>query len=504
MRQNHGCVKRSTCGRCCQYHPKSVFLCALYLGRGVQRVLWTLSAFATASRTRKKLVLFGFPPRSIVTVPEPVGDSKLAQLNPKRWWLDNLNNPPPQGRCGALQGGNGTMTVIPNVNSRMDMITSVPLLDVGRGNGPLKAEIMSVISDIIDSGWFVGGPHVKALEEAVAEISGTPHAIGCASGSEALLLALMAIGIEPGDEVICPSFTFFATTSAISRMGATPVFVDIDPDTFNVDSKKLESLITERTKAIIPVHLFGQCCDMDPILAIAKAHNLQVIEDCAQSIGATDKGRPAGSMSAIGCFSFYPTKNLGGFGDGGMLTATDPEIADRLRLLANHGMRPRYYHREVGINSRLDAMQAAVLGIKIKQLPEYISARKDNADRYRDLMSRAGIASIVAPPTDCDGSQHVWNQFTIRIPDGKRDQVREALAAKNVGSEIYYPVPMHQQECFLDVPVEMGSLAETERAAAEVLALPIFPELTAAEQRYVVDCLTQVLADLSIGTQAAA
>ncbi len=396
------------------------------------------------------------------------------------------------------------MTVIPDVNSRMDLITSVPLLDVGRGNSPLKAEIMSAFSEIIDSGWFVGGPHVKSLEQAVAQVSGADHAVGCASGSEALLLALMAINIEPGDEVICPSFTFFATTSAISRLGATPVFVDIDPKTFNVNPAKLEALITERTKAIIPVHLFGQCCDMDPILKVATDHGLRVIEDCAQSIGASDKGRPAGSMGTIGCFSFYPTKNLGGFGDGGMLTTNDPKVADRLRLLANHGMKPRYYHREVGINSRLDAMQAAVLGIKIKHLADYGIARRRNAMRYRDLMARAGIASIVCPPNESTDCCHVWNQFTIRIPDGKRDQVRERLAAVNVGSEIYYPVPMHQQECFLDVPVALGSLNQTERAAAEVLSLPIFPELTAPEQQYVVDCLARVLADLAIEASRAA
>ena len=396
------------------------------------------------------------------------------------------------------------MTVIPDVNSRMDLINSVPLLDVGRGNAPLKPEIMSVFSDIIDSGWFVGGPHVKSLEQSVAQVSGVDHAIGCASGSEALLLALMAINIEPGDEVICPSFTFFATTSAISRLGATPVFVDIDPNTFNIDPQKLGALITSRTKAIIPVHLFGQCCDMDPILKVAEDHGLTVIEDCAQSIGATDKGRPAGSMGAIGCFSFYPTKNLGGFGDGGMLTASDPEIADRLRLLANHGMKPRYYHREVGINSRLDAMQAAVLGIKIRHLTEYGESRRNNAIRYRELMVRAGIASIVCPPNESKDCCHVWNQFTIRIPDGKRDKVRELLAAKNVGSEIYYPVPMHQQECFLDVPVEKSSLIQTECAAAEVLSLPIFPELTSAEQKYVVDCLAKVLAELEIRATRAA
>ncbi len=285
------------------------------------------------------------------------------------------------------------------IRSNLSDVSSVPLLDVSRGNQPLKAEIMEALSSIIDSGRFIGGPFVENLEQSVAEISHANFGIGCASGSDALLLALMAIGIEQGDEVICPSFTFFATASAIHRLGAKPVFVDIDPVTFNLDSTKLESLITAKTRAIIPVHLFGQCCEMDPILEIAKQYNLQVIEDCAQSIGASDQGRRAGSMGVVGCFSFYPTKNLGGFGDGGMLTTNDPEIADRLRLLANHGMRPRYYHQEVGINSRLDAMQAAVLCSKLEHLMSYSSGRELNAHRYRKLLTRAGIAAEVAHRT---------------------------------------------------------------------------------------------------------
>lgn len=394
--------------------------------------------------------------------------------------------------------------MIPKVNARMDLINSVPLLDVGRGNRLLKSEIMATLSEIIDSGWFVGGPHVADLEKSVAEISGAEFGVGCASGSDALLLALMAIGIEPGDEVICPSFTFFATASAIRRLGATPVFADIIPATFNMNAQVLEGLITERTRAIIPVHLFGQCCDMDPILAIAKQHQLHVIEDCAQSIGASDKGRPAGSMGMVGCFSFYPTKNLGGFGDGGMLTCNDADVADQLRLLANHGMRPRYYHKAIGINSRLDAMQAAVLGIKIRHLNEYSEARRANANRYCELIQTAGIDQIVCPPGQTFGCDHVWNQFTIRIPDGKRDQVRQAMSAKQVGTEIYYPVPMHQQECFLDVPVAFGTLNETERAAAEVLSLPIFPELTEAEQRFVIESLAEVLSKLEITSRHAA
>jgi len=372
-------------------------------------------------------------------------------------------------------------------------VSSVPLLDVARGNQPLKAEIMEAFSEIIDSGRFIGGPYVSALEQSVAMVSQTDFAIGCASGSDALLLALMAINIQPGDQVICPSFTFFATASAIDRLGAVPVFIDIDPTTFNLNPSLLKSLLTEKTKAIIPVHLFGQCCDMDPILDFAVEHGLHVIEDCAQSIGASDRGRRAGSMGSIGCFSFYPTKNIGGFGDGGMMTTNDPALAARLRLLANHGMEPRYYHQVVGINSRLDAMQAAVLTIKMKHFEQYSTARQENAERYQSLMDAAGISQQIATPVSTDGNEHVWNQFTIRIPDGRRDNVRKRLLECNIGSEVYYPIPLHQQQCFQHVPVQRGSLIETETAAAEVLSLPIFPELTLAEQKYTVECLSNIL-----------
>jgi dTDP-4-amino-4,6-dideoxygalactose transaminase len=342
--------------------------------------------------------------------------------------------------------------------------TSAPLLDVGRGNQPLKAEIMEAVSEIIDSGRFVGGPYLESLEETLAEVSQTQFAVGCASGSDALLLALMAIGVKPGDEVICPSFTFFATASAIHRLGGVPVFIDIDPKTFNLDFNQIESLVTKKTKAIIPVHLFGQCAEMDPVLEVARKHDLRVIEDCAQSIGASNSGRSAGSMGDVGCFSFYPTKNLGGFGDGGMLTTNDPEIADRLRLLANHGMRPRYYHSEVGVNSRLDAIQAAVLCTKMKHLARYSRQRNENAIRYRKLILESGLGSQIAIPSTMPQSGHVWNQFTIRIAGGRRDEVRQQLADMNVGSEVYYPVPLHQQECFAYLSDQTASLPETERA----------------------------------------
>jgi len=362
----------------------------------------------------------------------------------------------------------------------------VPLLDVNRGNAPLRDEILTAITKVVDSGRFLFGPDVQQLEATVAKHCGSEHAIACASGSDALLLAMMALDIGPGDEVICPSFTFFATASAVWRVGAKPVFVDIDPQTLNIDADCIERAITPATKAIIPVHLFGQCADMDKILELARLHNLHVVEDVAQAIGATHRGRPAGSMGAIGCLSFYPTKNLGGFGDGGMLTTNDAQLAERLRLFAAHGMNPRYYHKVVGINSRLDTIQAAVLNVKMTQLESWTTRRIENAGRYNRLLRNDELPGVLSLPHDLGYGQHVWNQYTIRVPNGRRDQVKARLAETGVGSEIYYPVPLHQQECFRSLGYATGSLPETERAAKEVLSLPIFPELTAVEQETVV------------------
>ncbi len=382
-------------------------------------------------------------------------------------------------------------------------VSSAPLLDVGRGNAPLKDEIMELISGIYDSGWFVGGPHVAELEASVAKATGAQHAVGCASGSDALLVALMMLGIGDGDRVICPSFTFFATASAITRLGAEPVFVDIDPDTFNLDVAKVEQAITPKTKAIIPVHLFGQCADMDGIMTLADKYSLKVVEDCAQSIGASYNGNGCGSIGDVGCFSFYPTKNLGGMGDGGMLTTNDQETADRLRLFANHGMKPRYYHQVIGVNSRLDAIQAAILKVKMKHLESYASRRRQNAANYLRLMQEAGIDAAVSAPSANAGNAHVWNQFTIRITGGRRDVVRSQLADRKIGSEIYYPIPLHQQSCFAYLGYGKGSLPETERAASEVLSLPIFPELTLAEQEYTVENLAAILAGANQAKRAA-
>jgi dTDP-4-amino-4,6-dideoxygalactose transaminase len=379
-------------------------------------------------------------------------------------------------------------------------LAKVPLLDVGRGNAPLHEEFMAAMSAVVESGRFLHGPEVTSLEGQIARLCGVEHAIGCASGSDALLLALMALDIRPGDEVIVPSFTFFATASAVTRLGAKPVFADIDPATFNVDPACVERAITSATKAIIPVHLFGQCADMDALLEIARRHRLRVVEDAAQAIGASHRGRPAGSMGDIGCLSFYPTKNLGGFGDGGMLTTSDAALADRLRLLAAHGMRPRYYHQEVGINSRLDTLQAAILGVKLPYLDQCTAARAANSARYWQLFDSAGLTKSLGLPQATSDCGHVWNQYTIRVRHGRRDAVKTHLAQCGVGSEIYYPVPLHRQQCFAELGYGPGSLPHTEQAAAEVLSLPIFPELTDAELQTVVLRLGEAV----VGRQSAA
>jgi dTDP-4-amino-4,6-dideoxygalactose transaminase len=388
----------------------------------------------------------------------------------------------------------GALRSPPALPSASAPSASVPLLDVQRGNAPLREEILAAIARVVDSGRFLFGPDVAQLEKSVAQICGTEHAVACASGSDALLLALMALDIGEGDEVIVPSFTFFATASAVWRLGARPVFVDIDPQTLNLDPTLIEEAITPLTRAIIPVHLFGQCADMDAIGIVAQQHGLHVVEDVAQAIGGRFRSWPAGSMSAVGCLSFYPTKNLGGFGDGGMLVTHDAALAERLRLFAAHGMSPRYYHQVVGINSRLDSIQAAVLNVKLTRLAEWTAARADNAHRYGRLLKAAGLDRHVTLPAADDRCEHVWNQYTIRVPGNRRDDVKARLAAAGVGSEIYYPVPLHLQQCFQSLGYGSGSLPETERAAREVLSLPIYPELTVTEQETVVARLVEALA----------
>lgn len=371
-------------------------------------------------------------------------------------------------------------------SAQADLLPSVGLLALDRQYEALKEEFHAAILRVCDSGRFVLGPDVEELESELARMLGVPHAIGCASGSDALLLALMAVGIESGDEVLLPSYTFFATASAVTRLGATPVFVDIDPETYLLDPTDLLRKISPRSRAVIPVHLFGRTADMDAILPIAEHAGIPVIEDAAQSILSTWHGRCSGGLGDIGCFSFYPTKNLGGFGDGGFLTTTRDDLAERLKLLRVHGMEPRYYHQVVGINSRLDSIQAAVLRVKLPHLDTWTSQRQANAATYTELFSRAGLDGKVIVPSDEPRGRHVWNQFVIRVPGGHRDSLRTHLREQGVATEIYYPVPLHLQECFRYVGCGEGSLPATEQAAQETLALPIFPELTAAEQRTVV------------------
>ncbi len=374
---------------------------------------------------------------------------------------------------------------------------NVPLLDINQDNRRFRDEFIEALTGVLDSGRFLFGPDVVELEREIAAYSQAENAVGCASGSDALLLALMSLGIGPGDEVIVPSFTFFASVSCITRLGATPIFVDICPDTFNVDPELVNSAITSRTKAIIPVHLFGQCAQIDRICQIAGNHDIPVIEDAAQAIGAAYHSRPAGSWGLIGCFSFYPTKNLGGMGDGGMMTSNNAATADRLRLYAGHGMRPRYYHQVLGINSRLDTFQAAVLRVKLRHLPAAVESRATIAARYNRLLSDVqlvGADQIVLPAQD-PNAFHVWNQYAIRVTGGRRDSLRAFLSERGVGSEIYYPIPMHLQECFTDLDVDRDALVETERASEEVLNLPIFPSLTESQQHRVVETIAQYYAE---------
>ena len=367
-----------------------------------------------------------------------------------------------------------------------ELLPAVPLLALDRQYAAIGAEIRAAINRVCDSGKFVLGPDVNELEAELARALDAPHVISCASGSDALLLALMAVGVEAGDEVVLPSYTFFATASAVTRLGATPIFADIDPATYLLDPADVARKISRRTKAIIPVHLFGRTADMDALLPISARAGVPVVEDAAQSIYSTWHGRCSGVLGDVGCFSFYPTKNLGGAGDGGFLTTTRDDLAKSLRLLRVHGMEPRYYHQVIGINSRLDSIQAAVLRVKLPHLDAWTTARQANAARYGDEFTRYDFGGRVTAPGDESRGRHVWNQYVIRVGEGRRDDLRAFLAKAGVGTEIYYPVPLHMQKCFEHLGWRKGDLPRTEEAAEETLALPIFPELTAAEQHTVV------------------
>ncbi len=365
---------------------------------------------------------------------------------------------------------------------------NVPLLDLKAQFASIKAEITDAIAEVLDSQHFILGPKVEECEKAIAAYSRCAHAVGVSSGSDALLIALMAENIGAGDEVITTPYTFFATVGAIARLGATPVFVDIDPRTYNLDTVRLAAQITPRTRAIIPVHLYGQMADMDGVLDVAKQHGLIVIEDAAQAIGAEYKGRRAGEMGDYGCFSFFPSKNLGAAGDGGMVVTNDAGRAEKLRCLRGHGSKPKYHHKLIGGNFRLDALQAAIVLTKLNHLDDWTAARQRNAQRYDGLFRKAG-SPIGLPEVIAD--RHIFNQYVIRVAG--RDALQSYLKKRGVGTEVYYPVPMHLQECFAYLGYQSGSFPESERAAMETLALPVHPELTDEQAEYVVRCIDDFL-----------
>ena len=370
----------------------------------------------------------------------------------------------------------------------------VPLLDLKIQYSRIRDEIREVLDAVCEAQAFILGPEVARLEERIAAYCDTPVACGVSSGSDALLMSLMLAEIGPGDEVITSPYTFFATAGAIHRVGARPVFVDIDPRTYNIDPARLEQALTARTKAIIPVHLYGQAADMDPIMALAESRGIPVIEDAAQAIGAEYKGRRVGGIGHCGCFSFFPSKNLGGFGDGGMIVSRDPALGERLHILRNHGMAPAYRHRIVGGNFRLDALQAAVLNVKLRYLDEWTAGRQANARRYADMFASSAAAALIGLPQQADyTTRHVQNQYVIRLPAEVRQRVWDGLKEKGIGCNVYYPVPLHLQECFASLGYAEGDFPESERAALETLALPIYAELTEAQQQEVVDAISNLL-----------
>jgi dTDP-4-amino-4,6-dideoxygalactose transaminase len=385
---------------------------------------------------------------------------------------------------------------------------NVPLLDLKAQYAAIKPEVDRAVMEVLASQRFILGPNVAKCETAIASYCGCAHAIGVSSGTDALLACLMAEDIGPGDEIITTPYTFFATIGAIARLGATPVFVDIDPLTYNIDAAGIESKITAKTRAIIPVHLYGQMADMDAVLSIAQNNDLVVIEDAAQAIGAEHRGRRAGSIGHYGCFSFFPTKNLGAAGDGGMVVTNDPRRAETIRRIRTHGSNPKYHHGIIGGNFRLDAIQAAVVSVKLPYLDRWTAARQRNAKIYDGLFAKAGLAApnghspVVLPAIRTD--RHIFNQYVIRV--SRRDELQTALKLRNIETEVYYPIPMHLQECFAYLGYSVGALQESERTAKETLALPVYPELSERQAEYVVDCIRDFLAPellvSDIGTEA--
>jgi dTDP-4-amino-4,6-dideoxygalactose transaminase len=371
------------------------------------------------------------------------------------------------------------------------MSPSLMFLDLKAQFAGIREEIFEAVARTMESQQFILGPEVAAFEDELREVTGCTSTIACASGTDALILALRALDIGPGDEVITVPFTFVASAGAVAQLGAKPVFVDIDPLTFNLDAAKLEGAIGPETAAIVPVHLFGLCADMEAINAVAARHGIPVIEDAAQAIGARYHGRPAGSLGAMGCFSFFPSKNLGGAGDGGLVTTNDGRHAEKLKLLHVHGARERYEYEIVGMNSRLDALQAAILRVKLRHLEEWNAARRLNAARYGKLFGEHSITGAIELPAEPAGHHHVYNQFTIRVQ--RRDALREALRTRGIPSEIYYPIPLHLQRAFEYLGHRQGEFPEAERASREVLSLPIYPELTDEQQRRVVKAIADAI-----------
>ena len=367
----------------------------------------------------------------------------------------------------------------------------VPLLDLNQQNQPLAAELKDTFARVLDSSQFILGPEVTEFERQVAAGVGATHAIGVSSGTDALLLSLMALGIGPGDEVLCPSFTFFATAGSVSRTGAIPVFIDSLDDDFNLDLENAARRVTDKTKAIIPVHLFGQAADMDAVQRLASAHDLMVLEDAAQSMGTQFGEKKAGTMGDLCAFSFFPSKNLGGFGDGGMITTNDDALAERVRILRVHGGAPKYYHKAIGGNFRLDPLQAALLRAKLGHLPVYIAKRRANAAMYLERLAESTPVreGRLLLPSEMSGRTHTWNQFTLRVTNGKRDALMEHLAANQIGSAIYYPVPLHRQECFSNLAGVEARLPICEKMADEVLSIPIYPELSTEQIDHVINTI---------------
>ena len=365
-------------------------------------------------------------------------------------------------------------------------VTSVPLLDLKAQYDTIRTKIEPVIKEVVESQYFILGPKVKELEEKVAVYSSTKFGIGVSSGTDALLIALMALDINEGDEVITTPYSFFATAGVITRLGAKPIFVDIEPEFFNIDPAKIEKAISSKTKVIIPVHLYGQMAEMDTIMDIAKKNNLYVVEDAAQAIGSEyHDGRKAGSIGHMGCFSFFPSKNLGGFGDAGMVVTNDSKLAEKLIQLRVHGSAPKYYHKIIGGNFRIDAIQAAVLNVKLSYLDQWTKKRQQNADTYNNLFRKTSLDNIIKLPTINKNFHHIFNQYILRVP--KRDELLSFLHSNNIGCEIYYPLSLSNQECFSYLGYKEGDFPETEKASKETIAIPIYPELSLDQQQYIVD-----------------